>query len=340
MCAFALSEQWCLKAPHCDVLSIWLSEWQDMWVDEMDDLKDATTEQRAAWTTTLRRIGDGITHMSDERWKAWMSTREYSVDRNICMELWIETMSDAVLWETYGAQALAQCMRLAGSERVVGDVSWLAVPLVRALRDGQAIEDTRYTDVVDACRVREDVEPMMMVARALDDGESSLSIMIADDALGILMDEPDMESLRKPEHSEKAIARTEDIINVAEELADMCDERGEHEAAEATRSVVQEARTQKELLEEMQERRGQITMLENRIREFEDAWYKEQPAMKYLAWLRALDIDYAHPVLEVTTQFKGDGSAPVVVLKEKIGRNDPCACGSGKKFKKCCGVNV
>ena len=23
----------------------------------------------------------------------------------------------------------------------------------------------------------------------------------------------------------------------------------------------------------------------------------------------------------------------------KIGRNDPCICGSGKKFKKCCGKN-
>ena len=23
---------------------------------------------------------------------------------------------------------------------------------------------------------------------------------------------------------------------------------------------------------------------------------------------------------------------------EKIGRNDPCSCGSGKKYKKCCGV--
>jgi hypothetical protein len=23
---------------------------------------------------------------------------------------------------------------------------------------------------------------------------------------------------------------------------------------------------------------------------------------------------------------------------EKIGRNDPCPCGSGKKFKKCCGA--
>ena len=24
----------------------------------------------------------------------------------------------------------------------------------------------------------------------------------------------------------------------------------------------------------------------------------------------------------------------------KIGRNEPCTCGSGKKFKKCCGANV
>ena len=26
-----------------------------------------------------------------------------------------------------------------------------------------------------------------------------------------------------------------------------------------------------------------------------------------------------------------------IVKKEKIGRNDPCPCGSGKKYKKCCG---
>lgn len=30
-------------------------------------------------------------------------------------------------------------------------------------------------------------------------------------------------------------------------------------------------------------------------------------------------------------------SAPVTV--EKVGRNDPCPCGSGKKYKKCCGAN-
>ncbi len=30
-------------------------------------------------------------------------------------------------------------------------------------------------------------------------------------------------------------------------------------------------------------------------------------------------------------------TAPVTRQGPKIGRNDPCSCGSGKKFKKCCG---
>jgi SWIM/SEC-C metal-binding protein len=30
---------------------------------------------------------------------------------------------------------------------------------------------------------------------------------------------------------------------------------------------------------------------------------------------------------------------PVPVQSEKIGRNDPCPCGSGKKYKKCCGAS-
>jgi hypothetical protein len=28
--------------------------------------------------------------------------------------------------------------------------------------------------------------------------------------------------------------------------------------------------------------------------------------------------------------------APFQRLEKKVGRNDPCPCGSGKKFKKCC----
>ncbi|TET06383.1 preprotein translocase subunit SecA, partial [Candidatus Dependentiae bacterium] len=33
----------------------------------------------------------------------------------------------------------------------------------------------------------------------------------------------------------------------------------------------------------------------------------------------------------------GDSSKPVQRTTEKVGRNDPCPCGSGKKYKKCCG---
>ena len=29
-----------------------------------------------------------------------------------------------------------------------------------------------------------------------------------------------------------------------------------------------------------------------------------------------------------------------VVKEKKVGRNDPCPCGSGKKYKKCCGANI
>ena len=37
----------------------------------------------------------------------------------------------------------------------------------------------------------------------------------------------------------------------------------------------------------------------------------------------------------------GEDAKPQTVVKDrKIGRNDPCICGSGKKYKKCCGVNA
>ena len=31
------------------------------------------------------------------------------------------------------------------------------------------------------------------------------------------------------------------------------------------------------------------------------------------------------------------GETPITREEPKVGRNDPCPCGSGKKYKKCCG---
>ena len=41
----------------------------------------------------------------------------------------------------------------------------------------------------------------------------------------------------------------------------------------------------------------------------------------------------------VTNRATGAGGKPAPVrVEQKAGRNDPCPCGSGKKYKKCCGV--
>ena len=38
--------------------------------------------------------------------------------------------------------------------------------------------------------------------------------------------------------------------------------------------------------------------------------------------------------------YKKQKLSGTVVKGKKIGRNDPCPCGSGKKYKKCCGKNL
>jgi len=48
-------------------------------------------------------------------------------------------------------------------------------------------------------------------------------------------------------------------------------------------------------------------------------------------------LDIQHEKVEQQKHLLGY-SAPIVrTSAEKIGRNDPCSCGSGKKYKKCCG---
>jgi len=48
---------------------------------------------------------------------------------------------------------------------------------------------------------------------------------------------------------------------------------------------------------------------------------------------------YSEKKSRVQTGAAGAAKAkgPVVRSGPKVGRNDPCPCGSGKKFKKCCG---
>jgi uncharacterized protein YecA (UPF0149 family) len=39
---------------------------------------------------------------------------------------------------------------------------------------------------------------------------------------------------------------------------------------------------------------------------------------------------------QAPAQPGGQRTQPVRRVEAKVGRNDPCPCGSGKKYKKCC----
>lgn len=50
-----------------------------------------------------------------------------------------------------------------------------------------------------------------------------------------------------------------------------------------------------------------------------------------------MDILGEDKIREIVKEYKA--SKTVRRAAPKIGRNDPCPCGSGKKYKKCCGAN-
>jgi SWIM/SEC-C metal-binding protein len=54
-------------------------------------------------------------------------------------------------------------------------------------------------------------------------------------------------------------------------------------------------------------------------------------------WKYKIELEPKKP--EDTTDLELLLNPPKTVIAEKkIGRNEPCPCGSGKKYKKCCGV--
>jgi preprotein translocase subunit SecA len=51
----------------------------------------------------------------------------------------------------------------------------------------------------------------------------------------------------------------------------------------------------------------------------------------------------SEPVKQAQLNYnRGEATSAVQTVRrgKKVGRNEPCPCGSGKKFKKCCGVNA
>jgi tetratricopeptide (TPR) repeat protein len=114
-----------------------------------------------------------------------------------------------------------------------------------------------------------------------------------------------------------SIAEVRDRADIADRLADACKEQGRgEEAAELRRQAKRSAETV-------------------------EVSQSVSSVGKVLRQKTQVNIGGAGlPLSEMSkmaTMLRGT-SAPAPVAKQKVGRNEPCPCGSGKKFKKCCGA--
>ncbi|MBZ2174866.1 preprotein translocase subunit SecA [Schnuerera sp. xch1] len=63
----------------------------------------------------------------------------------------------------------------------------------------------------------------------------------------------------------------------------------------------------------------------------------QEETVRYLYHVQRPDKMERKRVANPTNSGNSENKQKTVVKKKKIGRNDPCPCGSGKKYKKCCG---
>jgi len=55
-------------------------------------------------------------------------------------------------------------------------------------------------------------------------------------------------------------------------------------------------------------------------------------------YVRDLERKRQRQLDEIRLSSGADAPVQQVIRGDKVGRNDPCPCGSGKKYKKCCGA--
>ena len=61
-------------------------------------------------------------------------------------------------------------------------------------------------------------------------------------------------------------------------------------------------------------------------------WYGSQSSSKRFPFVKKMEMEPTPKQLSRKPVLR----PPVIQASGRVGRNEPCPCGSGKKFKKCC----
>jgi preprotein translocase subunit SecA len=65
----------------------------------------------------------------------------------------------------------------------------------------------------------------------------------------------------------------------------------------------------------------------------------KEDTVRFIYNINTANLPKREKVAEPIVTNHEEGVRKPIVKEDKIGRNDPCPCGSGKKYKKCCGAN-
>ncbi len=85
--------------------------------------------------------------------------------------------------------------------------------------------------------------------------------------------------------------------------------------------------------------RGRVHALLNKIEDAADGFRVEEEVLAKIALDQRLMLHGIKPVFfPDEPEVEDEPHEPQPVASSKVGRNDPCPCGSGKKYKKCCGT--
>ncbi len=115
------------------------------------------------------------------------------------------------------------------------------------------------------------------------------------------------------------VAGVRDRADISGRLADIYEDSGREDEAEEIRASAWSADEDEIYLDDLEDEEGGHVL---RIR------FRGAPAEKGISFD---DLDALAALLTEVTR-------PDAPIAPKTGRNDPCPCGSGKKFKRCCGA--
>jgi len=113
-----------------------------------------------------------------------------------------------------------------------------------------------------------------------------------------------------------SIGDVRDRPDLADRLADLCEEQGRNEEAE----------------DWWQQAKGSQPTIETTLEALSDGSVLREKT-------RVTFGEEGLPLSELSNLGAAlrKNPSPATLVKQKVGRNEPCPCGSGKKFKKCCG---